>query len=461
MFPRASTLELQQADRARWERQERIARARDAYFTRFPPTLAKTDGDPKAQDNVRLSLSALIVNKGVSFLFGFQLDFEVDGKRESPEEQWLAECLDKNRRMTLLHKLGINGGIAGHCFVRVLPANEAVSGHPYPRLVVWDPAMVEVEWEPDDCEQVRSFTYEWKAVETVNNRRVAVARRQVIARDGARWTITDEESVGDSPVWVETGQDIWPYPWAPVFHCQNLPCPNEFWGIADLEEATVDLNITVNRIESNINRIIRIYAHPFTYATGLSSTATIDTTPGKINNLGKDGALKNLEMQSDLTSSLEFGRETRSAFFTTTRIPEVASGRVEDLGSLSGRALQILYGPVIELTGTKRLTYGEMLSDLCSRLLELGGHGPGRKVVPQWPPVVPGDPKEDAETAVTKQAAGVSVDTTLSEMGYDPRAEARKRKQEQRDDRALGSRLLDRESRGGDETDDEEEDDDE
>lgn len=434
-----SRLMLEQFEAAEFERQARLRKAWTAYGGRLPDPLKKTEGDPDAKDNVKLPLSELIVDKSVSFLFGFSLDFEVDGERETAEEEWLGKCLDANRRMTTLHKLGINGAVAGHAFLKVLLPDVARHGHPYPRLVVWDPACVLVRWEPHDCDQVLSYTYQWHGVDPHTAK--PTAYRQVIERDGSRWLITDQESTGDHASWVTVSETPWPYPWAPVFACQNRPVPNEYWGKSDLEEPIWEANHSLNFVVSNINRILRIYAHPYIWGRGFSGK--IDTTPGQIPILpSMQGELKSLEMQSDLSSSLEFFRELKAAFHSVTRVPEVAAGRVEDLGALSGLALKILYGPLVELTETKRLTYGELLQDLGKRLLELGGFGPDHVVKPQWPAALPADEKGEAETALLDHQLGASRDTLLTRRGYDPQAEAEKRGEEDANAAQLAQQML-------------------
>ena len=69
-------------------------------------------------------------------------------------------------------------------------------------------------------------------------------------------------------------------------------------------------------------------------------------------------------MQSDLTSSLAYYARLKEALHEVSRVPEVATGKLESTGALSGVALQLLYGPLVQATEAKRLTYGEMLTEL-------------------------------------------------------------------------------------------------
>ncbi len=115
-------------------------------------------------------------------------------------------------------------------------------------------------------------------------------------------------------------------------------------------------------------------------------------------------------------------------------------------GALSGVALNILYQPLLEKTETKRRTYGDLLVELNRRLLALGGFGEDNFTVLHWPELLPGDPKAEAETALLQQQLGVSQDTLIERLGFDPELERQKR---QAGDQQLGERLLTAFERGG------------
>lgn len=431
------------------ERQARIARAWQRYHGDWPRPLRSTKSDPQGEDNVTVNYARLIVDKGVGFLFGWDLDFEVDGQRESAAEAWLEACLKANRKMTTFHKLGVNGAVGGHTFVKVLPADAGRYGHPYPRLVVWDPACVSLRWNPEDCEEILSYTYQWHGVHPQTAQ--PCAYRQVVEREGDGWLISDQESPGASCTWRTLGEpQVWPFSWSPVFHCQNLPCPNAVWGLSDLEEDVLRANQALNFVWSNLNRILRLHAHPRTWGKGFNASQLDVAVDATIVLPGEKGELHNLEMLSDLSSSLEFGRRLKEALHELARVPEVATGKVEDLGQLSGLALQILYGPLVELTRTKQLTYGELLSELGARLLELGGYGAGHAVCAQWPSLIPSDPKGEAEAALLHEQLGASKDTLLTRLGFDPKAEAEKKQAEEESAAHLMSNQLRRFDHGTD-----------
>jgi hypothetical protein len=436
---------LQQAQTADRDRLLRISRAWDAYYGKLPKPLKVKPGDQ--DDNVRLNYSGLIVDIGVSFLFGQMLDFEVTkpkgaGQGEassepSPADKWLCDCWDANKRMTTLTKLAINGGVCGHTFVKVKQA-QAAKGQKFPRLIVLDPATVTALWSPEDFEEVEAYVIQWNAVDPITQK--PMVRRQIIepADAGMRWTITDYVSKGNARSWDFLSETLWPYPWSPIFHCQNLPAPNEFYGRADLDDDVVEANTSINFNVSNISRILKIHAHPKTWGNGFEAK-TLDMSVDNLIVLpDPEAKLQNLEMQSDLSSSLEFYTKLKEALHEIAQIPEVATGKMDKIGALSGVALEILFKPIVQKTGKKQLTYGDMLADLNGRLLELGGtptsggftpggKGEGQKVSAHWPNVIPVNTKEDAETGTIYDTLGVSRETILTRLGFDAALEQKKR----------------------------------
>lgn len=398
-------------------RAERFRQAWEAYHGRFPQSLRIRPGQP--DDNVVVNFVRAIVDKGVSFLFGSGVEFELDETQETPAEEWLAECWEANRKMTLLHKLALNGAVCGHTFVKI------IEGQPYPRLIVLDPATVSVRWAPDDIEQVLEYRIQYPAIDPETGR--AIVRRQTITRQGAIWRIVEQEARGDGGRWVTLNEANWPYGWAPILDCQNLPEPNEFWGVPDIEEDLVALNRSINFVLSNLVRIIRYHAHPKTWGRGFTAQQLNIAADETIVLPSADAELHNLEMQSDLASSLALYERLREALFLSARVPEVATGKLDRAGALSGVALNILYQPLLEKTETKRRTYGDMLVELNRRLLALGGFGEENRTVIHWPELLPGDPRAEAETSVLLQQLGVSQDTLLQRLGFDPDLERQKR----------------------------------
>lgn len=405
------------------QRLARFQKAWDAYYGRWPAPLSKRG---KLDDSVTVNLARVLVDKGVDFLFGGDVGFEL-AEENARAAEWLSECWAANRKMTTLQMLAINGGVCGHGFVKIVQG--ATSTAPYPRLVVLDPGIVEVTWSPDDIAEVTEYRIMYP-VREVNGE--TVIRRQVIrpGNGGTYWEIRDEQKAVKGGEWQTLSTQNWPYPFPPIVHTQNLPAPNEFWGTADLEADVLQLNAALNFVLSNMARIIRYHAHPKTWGKGFSASQLTIGVDETIVLPSEKAELHNLEMSGDLGSSLALAREIKQALHEIARVPEIAVGKVENIGALSGVALRVLYEPLLDKTETKRLLYGDMLTELNRRLLAIGGFGDSMRVKLHWPELLPKDMLETRQAAVIDQQLGVSQDTLLRRLGYDPEQEAEKRKNE-------------------------------
>ena len=371
LFPPIAAQHLyEMAERDERERLDRYKRAWEAYRGELPDTLKVKRGQPN--DNVQASKCRVIVDTAVSFLFGQNIEFEVDREGQTPEEEWLDACWDANRKMTLLNKLGVNGAVCGHTFIKVVPNHPETA--PYPRLIVLDPANVSCTWDDDDVEVVREYRIQWNAIDPAT--RKPVVRRQVVTRqDNGYWLIQDFMSLPASYTnrWILTGEQLWAYSWSPILDCQNIAVPNEFWGEADIPADIINLTQSRNFALSNWARIVKYQAHQRLWGKGFRA----DDFKFGIDDVmiieSDAGQLGTIEPTANMAGLSDLDRRLDEAIHEGSRTPAIATGKVEGVGQLSGVALQILYGPLVQKIEAKRQTYGDMLRKLCRHLLELGG----------------------------------------------------------------------------------------
>ena len=436
---------MKDASREDEKRLADVNRRWETYYGKIAKPLKVKPG--QVDDNLRLNFAGGVVNEGVAFLFGQDIDFvvganstlgESEGNPHQAADDWLESCWKQNKGMTLLQELAINGGVSGHAYLKVVEPGTVQNQGQYPRLVLVDPATISALWDPHDYKAVLKWTIQWHGVDPDTGR--PVAYRQLITKDagGASWTIVDQHSDERSSVWTTDDTAAWPYAWPPVFHCQNLPAPNQFYGMADLEDDVIEAAAAINFTASNIGRILRFHAHPKTWGSGFQAAQLDVAVDGTIILPSKDAALQNLEMESDLGSSLEFYKRMLEAFYAVSRTPEITTGNVgEGLGTLSGLALQVLYGPLLRKNNTKQRLYGDMLCELSSRLLEMSGRGEGLDVSIAWPNPLPSDPQAERLALQTDTQMGVASKATVAEkLGYNWKLEDDRIQQETKDAQA-------------------------
>lgn len=402
------------ADIEERNRVDRIAKAWKAYYGQSPKPL-KMRKTERTDDNVRLNFGRLIVDIGVATLFGDEMRVEAPDDAPDAVQETLDRIIRTNGGDLLWQRLGLSGAIGGTMFYRLQQREDGSV-----RILCLDPESVEVFWDADDYEKVTKYVVTWHTIDEVG---MGVARRQIVKPDGGGWIIIDQQAIEGG--WRTLEETPWPYPFAPIGHAQNMPSPHEVYGISDLEPDVLQLIHSIERVASNINRVVRLYAHPRTWGKMIGESLIIDANPGSVLRLEHPNAeLHNLEMQSDLASSIDLYGRLVSALHETTRVPEIATGKLDNTGSLSGLALKILYAPLIQKTESKRRTYGHGIQEMMRRALYLSGFSDEIIVEIHWCELVPTDPEAERRTAIIDSQLGVSKATILRQLGYDPEIEA-------------------------------------
>jgi hypothetical protein len=427
------------ADRDR-RRMQRIHRALQMYRGDQPKPLRVLPGEP--DDNMRINMAGLVVDTGVDALFGQDVPIEIVDDADQVDTEvtdYLDTVWGMNGGMLLWQAVATNGAVSGHAALRIVPAAEGSPVGTPPRLLPVDPEMLRVVWAPDDVGRVEAYVLQWIAYD---QRGREIAKRQVIRPDGSEWVIIDQESKDvDGARWVTVpnGETRWRYSWAPIVDTQNLPEPNAYFGRPDLTEDVVETQLAINRVLSNAARVQRIHGHPKVVAKGVGE-GDLDVGPDEAIVLpDSDSEVSLLEPRATVADHIELFKTVKSALHEISRVPEITAGKLDGVGQLSGLALKILYGPLVRKTEVKRRLYGQLMHDVAVRVAELGGYGAGLDATMRWPEIIPDDPMMQAATAEALQRAGVSVATTLGEMGYDPEVESERRRDDQTN---IGAALL-------------------
>lgn len=458
------------AEQARAMEMQRMWSLYDAGPTRpLEPTRDATG--KTVDDNTVPNMCAVVVDKGVSFLFGGEVEFavslpgdEADGVRvtdddaedsdddENPVEAALEEFwrlrLPSGQvgKTTFLQRLALSGGVTGQACVRLVDRKALGLA---PRLVALDPAYLTIFTNEDDHELVEGYKLQYDVVRAGAGE---VTKRILIEPIGdpsapTAWRETTYESTDESKTWHLAGEPyVWPYPFPPIVTCQNLPAPHEVWGRSDLAGDVPQLNEAQARVLSHMAKTIRHYGNPTTIFSGVSreQIGRMSLAIGDALALpGENAKAANLEMASDLAASSSVYRLVKDAIHEGGRVPRIATGEVENIGQLSALALGILYGPLMEKTEVKRGLYGDLLVEVSRRALYMMGHtDDGIVIQVSWPNPLPKSELEDAQTAIALESVGVSKETNLERLGFDPAVEAQRRQDEAAEALANGQAAL-------------------
>lgn len=418
------------------KRIQRIADAWKAYNGELDPPLKKMpDGtDP----NVLTNRCQPIVDAGVNFLFGQELEISIEENGPQEAQDFLNDTWGrKETRIPLLQDLAYNGAIAGSAFLRIVPDDKGDF-----RLVVVDPAIVVgMNTAPQDCETVLCYCIQYSQSEKVNGQPKEVYYREEITRidpdgnasygkpdDDDTWQIqhwTQIATPGMQPKligWTAAGPPIvWPYPFPPLFHCKNLPKPNDAWGKPDITPDLIGENNSINLTQTCIQLLLILYGHPFLWGKGIGESS-VDRSPGRIMIVGPDGEINAVNLASDIPSALAFLEFLMSNMDEQSHFPGIATGRLKDMprGNVSGVALQLLFLSALKKTDGKRCRYGELIIDASKALLVLNHMSEDIDITLAWQEPLPHDDLQSLQAAILKKQIGISDTTIQREQGYDP-----------------------------------------
>ena len=425
--------EITEADK---KRQQAIENAWKAYKGELDPPLQKMPDQP--DDNVMSNRVKPAVRSGNGFLFGKELEISVEKNAPKEAQDFLNTTWGKKeQRIPLLQELAMNGAISGEAFLRIVPSEDDDGTF---ELVALDPHDTFPKTAPQNCKTVLLYCIQYSTTETINGQKKQVFYREEIQRIGPdgepstgkktkrdTWQIQHWTQIGAlnlSPKntnWTPAGEPYpWPYPFPPIFACQNQIIPNDFWGEPDVTPDLIGMNNALNLDLSDINRVEKIYGSPIVYASGLGE-GVIDIAPGKIIKLPlPENKLEAVQIHSDVANALAAARDLRLDMDELVRRPGVATGRIEGvLRNLSGIAIELMYQSELMKTEEKRCTYGEMIIDVSQALLVLNHMSGDIDIQLSWQSPLPHRDLASAQYAVTLSELGVSKQTLLEELGYD------------------------------------------
>lgn len=393
-------------------RRAMVGKYRGYYDGVFPAQL----NDDK--DNVVINLCKQVVDETAAFIAPDMPNIELDEEAgvTSDDESALAEVWAMSGGARLVNQMAVGGGVAGHVFVRVVVGmGERV------RIVNLNAANIIRWWLSSDYTVTMGYELRWRSGKT--------EYRTDVIRDGNGWVIRDwsrkyeeRSSAQNSPAWTGGDEMRWDYPIAPIVDWQHLPKIGEAYGQNEIPHA--ELNLHVNKIASDIKSILRYHAYPTTVGTGFSAGDVQETRIGGFMTIPDPQAkVYNVEMQSDLASSMEMFNTLRDAFFNQARVV-VVKGGLDTFRGMTNLGIRAAFMPMIAKTAQLRRNYTDGIVALSRLVLML--YGKDADVVMDlpikvmWGDALPSDEREKIELLERQQRNGwISAREASTRMGND------------------------------------------
>jgi hypothetical protein len=403
------------------------------------------DNDP-VDDNIRLSVLKQTVDRTLSFVFPDIPTFVIDPNiEENPDEELIDETFRINGGLPFLQGLVYNGALGGHTFIKIMKPDPTLeSSGEFARLINLHPSQVSIYWDAVDKDRVLWYEQRFEAngnqyiTDTYFNQDSWITQQYIQPRGKTRWQVNGEQSVWESIL-------------SPIVDSQHLPDAVRKYGKPDITDDLRELNDGVNRVASDVSRILRFYAYPRTVVTGVGSASEITETAigGLYTVANSDAKPINLEMESDLASSMNFLGLLNDNIYLTTRVVKV-TGNVKDYQRVTNASIRSVYLDQLAKNQLLRWSYGELLQKVARRILLVKYQNESKAVRPTivWKDPLPTDDTESVNiSAIERNMKIVSRKTVSQKRGYswdDEKAEMQSEEKlafVQNKDKAGGSQL--------------------
>ena len=304
-----------------------------------------------------------------------KLKSDIQQKVEQTEFDFLENVWRDNNRYTFCIELGQTKSVTGTAWVQVgfiSPEDMDDPFEEYPngriRVVVQPTQYCFPEYDPHDKERLTKFTlmYVIEKEEQTGILFKSVEKKKVLYKE--IWTkdkvIISTE--GEKPKEIKNEYGVIPF--VPI---KNYPIAGRTDGISDLEDL-IPLNVELNLKKSDISEIIDYHSAPITCVFG-AKIGNLEKGANKVwGGLPKDAKVANLELQGDLSASMNYIKDIKTSMCEIGGCPETVLGGAESISNTSGVALQYMNLPLIERTRIKRACTEEGLQKVNKLIVFIG-----------------------------------------------------------------------------------------
>lgn len=324
---------------------------------------------PEGEPQNTINYSARFVDKGVAFLMGKGFTINVEKDAEEITKPFLDKVWDDNDRLALGVEMGQSGGITGNSWVKVALEKYEADEDPllaemYPkgriRLTVLPSYACFPRWNPHDKDRMDAMRIIYPITIMEKDKPKTVWYREEITKKEIREYIDDKlQSTRKNDLGT-----IY------VVRIRNLIVANNSLGKSDLQDI-IPLQKEFNEKTTDVSDIINYHASPITIVYG-AKTNNLEKGARKIwGGLPKDAKVENLELKTDLSSSMNYITLIKNAMFEIASMPDDALGSSTAVSNTSGIALHIKNQPLIDTNNNKRITYGTGIEEINRLILRI------------------------------------------------------------------------------------------
>ncbi|GAB4528448.1 MAG: hypothetical protein OHK0046_47270 [Anaerolineae bacterium] len=387
------------------------------------PKHLKTKGNH--DDNLTINFCRDAVDHTIAFLFpSLPNPFykETEDNRSADLDYlsvWTKALWAQNNGASMMIAIASNGAVSGDVYLKVLPRPE--EDVVYPRIINLNPANIVTYWQDDDFDNVLAHVTFYGGEEGTSN------RHDVVHQEDGTWIMQDwtsEKNDEGEVSWRSNGEEVvWEYAHPPVVHWQHLPRGNSYYGNHEFGHAYI--NDAANKVASDIKRILRFHAFPRTIGIGFSTNSIQQTSVEGMWTIEEPGAqIFNLEMQSDLSSSMTLLDKLEAIYFRQSRVV-VPPGNLEAFKGTTQLGIRASFMSMISKNEVLRRNYSNGMSEVTATAQIVQSMEP---IEPEWEwqNPLPFDEKDRLELIERQRNMGImSRRTAATRLGlnYDKERE--------------------------------------
>lgn len=295
---------------------------------------------------------------------------QIDKEVEKLAEELMMYHWGKSDKLQLAYEILQMGGITGDCWLGVewMPDEE----DRYCRISVFDSRQCFVTFMNGDYNNVESFMVRQPLDQNGSNSKT---KYRLFVQ---RWTNETVETWYQKDVSIEENRVQKydhksyenKYGFIPVVHIKNKPNSSGYYGKSDMNDI-LKINKVYNEIMQQLKAVIDYHVTPTTVITG-ASAKSLKKGLGQIwSGLPAEANVFNLGLDVDLSATVNFAKDLKTAMHELSDVPENALGKIQAISNTSAAALQITYHPLMQQANIKAMTYGEGISKVNSMILRI------------------------------------------------------------------------------------------
>lgn len=366
------------------------------------------------------NVAANILDKLVDFLvkepFTIKLPPELEPKdaedtdQKNPIQEVLDDVWEANNKPVLSYKMANMGCVSGDCFVRVAYDPDFYADDVGElKIDVLDSRTVQPFWDSMQRDKLIGIRIQYPVYELLDDgsRRTSIYREVHTAANIVYFLDDEIQSVVANPL----GELL-------IIHIKNEPVAWERFGTSDLY-SLINPQKEYNEKLSDFSEILAYHAAPVTVVKG-ARIAQLEKGARKIwGGIPKDASVENLDLNADLSSSLDYLALLKTHIHETGSVPEEVLSNLQAISNTSGAALHLQYQPVVDRTMRKRTSYGaglQQINRLIMRFYEMAGvlEFPDNiapalkyKTIINWGDALPHDRSIDLSDISTEMGLGI------------------------------------------------------